>query len=185
VVRIEPKALRTFTPSQAVLAKSAGVFHWTPEGRRLYDFSSGVLVANLGHNPLPWTCRFFQYMGWNALPSGGDEYFSASAMTAYNAITPTEIDASRRLAELLRSRPGGKRLEQVMWAASGSEAIQKALWAALARDKERDLIIATRFGFHGKKGLAGAVTGSEQDKDRDPRVRFVSFPMAECSDVSR
>src|SRR5262249_31251782 len=42
----------------------------------------------------------------------------------------------------------------------------------------------TRFGFHGKKGLAGAVTGSEQDKDRDPRVRFISFPMAECSDVS-
>ena len=49
IARTEPKALRTFTPSQAVLAKSAGCFHWTPEGRRLYDFTSGVLVANLGH----------------------------------------------------------------------------------------------------------------------------------------
>src|SRR5262249_5371381 len=39
-------------------------------------------------------------------------------------------------------------------------------------------------GFHGKKGLAGAVTGSEADRDRDPRVRFISFPMAECADVS-
>jgi 4-aminobutyrate aminotransferase-like enzyme len=185
VVRIEPKALRTFTPSQAVLAQSAGVFHWTPEGRRLYDFSSGVLVANLGHNPLPWTRRFFQYMGWNALPSGGDEYFSASAMTAYNAITPAEIDASRRLAALLQSRPGGKRLEQVMWAASGSEAIQKALWASMARDRTRPMILATRFGFHGKKGLAGAVTGSETDHERDPRVRFVSFPMEECRDVNQ
>ena len=47
--RVEPKSLRTFTPSQAVLAKSAGVYHWTPEGRKLFDFSSGVLVANLGH----------------------------------------------------------------------------------------------------------------------------------------
>lgn len=50
----EPHSLRTFTPSQAVLAKSAGCFHWTPEGRRLYDFTSGVLVANLGHNPRRW-----------------------------------------------------------------------------------------------------------------------------------
>ena len=38
----EPVALRTYTPSQAVLRKSAGVFHWTAEGRRLYDYSSGV-----------------------------------------------------------------------------------------------------------------------------------------------
>jgi 4-aminobutyrate aminotransferase-like enzyme len=72
-----------------------------------------------------------------------------------------------------------------MWAASGSEAIQKALWAALARDAARDVILATRYGFHGKKGLAGAVTGCETDHDRDPRVRFLSFPMAECADVSQ
>ena len=39
------------------------------------------------------------------------------------------------------------------------------------------MILATRYGFHGKKGLAGAVTGCETDRDRDPRVRFISFPM--------
>src|SRR5713226_9375469 len=182
--RIEPKSLRTYTPSQAVLAKSAGVFHWTPEGRRLVDFSSGVLVANLGHNPLSWTRRFFQYMGWNGIPSGPEDYFTATTLSAYNAITPVEIDATQRLVSLLQSRPGGRRLEQVMWAASGSEAIQKALWAALARDRVREMIVATRFGFHGKKGLAGAVTGCETDHDRDPRVRFLSFPMTECADVS-
>ena len=32
-------SLRTYTPTQAVLARSAGVFHWTPEGRRLFDFT--------------------------------------------------------------------------------------------------------------------------------------------------
>ncbi len=47
------------------------------------------------------------------------------------------------------------------------------------------MIVATRYGFHGKKGLAGAVTGCETDHDRDPRVRFVSFPMCECLDVSQ
>src|SRR5437016_11227050 len=65
----EPRALRTFTPTQAVLARSAGVFHWTPEGRRLYDFTSGVLVANLGHNPTGWLRRFNEYMGWTGAPS--------------------------------------------------------------------------------------------------------------------
>ena len=51
VQREEPHALRTFTPSLAVISRSAGSYHWTPEGRKLADFSSGVLVANLGHNP--------------------------------------------------------------------------------------------------------------------------------------
>lgn len=189
VAQLEPCSLRTYTPTQAVLVRSAGIFHWTPEGRRLYDFTSGVLVSNLGHNPVAWMRRFEGYMGWPARANsretdGTGQFFSAVSMTAYNAVTPIEIEASRRLVKLLRSCPGGDRLEQVLWAASGSEAIQKALWAALARDKQRDLILATRFGFHGKKGLAGAVTGCETDHDRDPRVHFITFPMAECIDVS-
>lgn len=182
VAQLEPKSLRTYTPTQAVLAKSAGIYHWTPEGRRLYDFSSGVLVSNLGHNPSSWMKRFAGYMGWpTSLPS--TEYFNALPMTAYNAVTPTETEACRRLRDFVQKCSGGRRLEQIFWAASGSEAIQKALWAALARDRNRDMIIATRFGFHGKKGLAGAVTGCETDRDRDPRVRFISFPMCECADV--
>jgi 4-aminobutyrate aminotransferase-like enzyme len=40
------------------------------------------------------------------------------------------------------------------------------------------------FGFHGKKGLANAVTGSETDAERDPRVRFITFPTTECQDVA-
>jgi 4-aminobutyrate aminotransferase-like enzyme len=96
-----------------------------------------------------------------------------------------DIDATQRLIEILRGRPGGDRLQQVLWAASGSEAIQKALWAALARDRARDIIVATRYGFHGKKGLAGAVTGCETDHERDPRVRFIRFPMGECADLSQ
>ncbi len=193
VARFEPKSLRTFTPSQAVLARSAGVYHFTPEGRRLFDFSSGVLVANLGHNPRRWMGRFGEYLGWQSAPWGAAEpgvngqasdYFEAVPLTAYNAVTEVEVRASRRLAELLQARPGGQRLQQVLWAASGSEAVQKALWAAMARDRGRDFILATRFGFHGKKGLAGAVTGSETDRERDPRVRFIAFPMRECLDVT-
>src|SRR5262245_51239727 len=63
--RFEPRSLRTFTPTQAVLARSSGVYHWTPEERKLFDFSSGVLVANLGHNPREWMNRFLKHMGWS------------------------------------------------------------------------------------------------------------------------
>ncbi|WP_437204475.1 aspartate aminotransferase family protein [Planctomicrobium sp. SH664] len=185
----EPLSLRTFTPSQAVIRSSEGVFHWTDEGRRLYDFTSGVLVANLGHNPRRWTNRLFQFMGWDqtiAAPGGqsGSDYFRASPLTAYNAMTDIEARAVERLCASLQATPAGKRLQQVVWSASGSEAVQKALWACLGRDPNRNLIIATRYGFHGKKGLAEAVTGSESDKNRDPRVKFISFPMRECDDIS-
>jgi 4-aminobutyrate aminotransferase-like enzyme len=190
VCRFEPRSLRTYTPTQAVLASSAGVFHWTPEGRRLYDFTSGVLVANLGHNSETWMRRFVRHMNWppSIAPtqaSSPNGYFRALPLTAYNAVTPVEIQASQRLIQTLQHRSGGRRLQQVLWAASGSEAIQKALWSALARDGTREMIIATRYGFHGKKGLAGAVTGCETDHDRDPRVRFLSFPMSECADLTQ
>ena len=39
---VEPASLRTYTPSLAVIERSAGSFHWTPEGRKLADFTSGV-----------------------------------------------------------------------------------------------------------------------------------------------
>lgn len=184
----EPLALRTFTPSQCVIARSEGVFHYTADGRKLYDYSSGVLVSNLGHNPRRWMQRFAGYMGWTPevlTGAGSGAFFPAVTLTAYNAITPIESQAVERLIKNVQSWPGGKRLDTVMWAASGSEAIQKALWACLHRDPARDMILATRYGFHGKKGLAGAVTGSEKDSDRDPRVRFISFPMQEVDDISK
>lgn len=183
---VEPLSLRTYTPSQAVLARSEGSYHFTPEGRRLADFTSGVLVTNLGHNPARWWNRVLGYLGLTDLPqqAGAGEFHSALTLSAYNALTELEVQAAERLVACVRQQPGGGRCEQVLWAASGSEAIQKALWVALhQRPETDDIILATRAGFHGKKGLAGAVTGSEQDPERDPRVRFISFPTSECSSV--
>lgn len=182
---VEPHALRTFTPSLTVIDRSAGCYHWTPDGRMLADFTSGVLVMNLGYNPTRWWRRVWEYLGLETHPTQGD-FFQATPLNAYNAITPVETQATERLIASLRAAPGGRRMEQALWAASGSEAIQKALWAALDRHHGDDpVILATRFGFHGKKGLAGAVTGSERDSDRDERVRFIAFPQAECESIER
>ncbi len=175
VAASEPRALRTFTPTQAVLARSRGVFHWTADGRRLFDFTSGVLVANLGHNPPGWLRRVQELVGWD----GGEPV----PLTAYNAVTPVEVEASRLLLDTCQRSPGGGRLQRVLWAASGAEAVQKAMWACMTRDRPR--VLATRHGFHGKKGLSGAVTGSEADPERDPRVHFVGFPREECRDVAQ
>src|SRR6516164_298040 len=87
VARFEPRALRTYTPTQAVLARGAGVFLWTPEGRRLYDFTSGVLVTNLGHTPKAWMDRFSTIMGWPG-QRAADGFLTAMPMSAYNAVTP-------------------------------------------------------------------------------------------------
>jgi 4-aminobutyrate aminotransferase-like enzyme len=168
----------------AVVAKSAGCYHWTPEGRKLADFTSGVLVMNLGHNPTRWWNRVLRYLGLDVLGDAG-EFCPAVTLNAYNSVTEVETIAAERLVALMRSQSGGARCEQVLWAASGSEAIQKALWAALDRRAGEDIILSTRHGFHGKKGLAGAVTGSEQDPERDARVKFLSFPRDECISVAR
>ena len=178
----EPYAIRTFTPSQCVISHSAGSYHYTPEGRKLADFTSGVLVANLGHNPVSWWNRVVKYLGLGALKDGG-QYANCVPLTAYNAITEVESQSNERLIANLQAAPGGSRINQIMWSASGSEAVQKALWAAMKRTPGKDMIIATRGGFHGKKGLAGAITGSEADKERDERVRFISFPKEECDDI--
>lgn len=182
LAEVEPLSLRTYTPSLAVIAKSAGCYHWTPEGRKLADFTSGVLVTNLGHNPTGWWRRVMSYLGLDRIPQSG-LFFQAVTLNAYNAITEIETEATERLVAYLRAQPGGDHFEQVLWAASGSEAIQKALWVALERRPGENLILATRGGFHGKKGLAGAVTGSEQDPERDPRVKFIGFPKAECANL--
>jgi len=182
LVATEPIALRTYTPTLAVLSESRGSYHWTREGRKLVDFTSGVLVANLGHNPTRWWRRVLTYLGLDGLEDAG-EFHRAVPLNAYNAATELEIQANARLLASLKHEPGGRRMEQILWSASGSEAVQKALWAVLAGNPKRDIIIATRGGFHGKKGLAGAVTGSETDKERDPRVRFISFPRSECADL--
>ncbi len=180
LVDTEPVCLRTRTSSMAVLHRSAGSYHYTPEGRKLADFTSGVLVANLGHHPKRWWKRVMEYMALE--DACGDEgYHMGVTLTSYNAVTEVETEANRRLLASLRSAPGGGRMERVLWAASGSEAIQKGLWAGLAKRPDGDgIILATRGGFHGKKGLSGAVTGCETDKERDPRVRFISFPKDEC-----
>jgi len=153
------RSQNTYTPTQVVVEKAQGVYLWTVDGRRLVDFTSGVLVCNLGYAHPKFESKFKDYYG--QLPRN-----------AYNMTSPVQIEASRRLIESF----GYSKAQKILWAASGSEGVQKAMWTVLARYRDRNIIVATRYGFHGKKGLAADVSG---DKSSNPNVRFISFPMGE------
>ncbi len=158
--QITGRGQRTYTPSQAVVDRAEGCCLWTADGKRLIDFASAVLVANLGHANARFEELYRMYCG-------------SLARNAYNVVTRIEVEASERLVSSMADNP---KAQKAMWAASGSEGIQKAMWMALHRHPDRPIILATRGGFHGKKGLAGDVTG---DESPNPNVRFVSFPMYE------
>lgn len=149
----------TFTPTEMVVRKAKGCTLWTADGRRLIDFTSGVLVSNLGHAHKRFEKRYIDYIG--DLPRN-----------AYNMLTELELRAAKRLIKTM----GMQNAQKVLWAASGSEGIQKAMWAAMRRYPDRPILLATRGGFHGKKGLAGDVSG---ETSPNPNVRFISFPMEE------
>ncbi|MCC6794675.1 MAG: aspartate aminotransferase family protein [Candidatus Hydrogenedentes bacterium] len=150
---------RTYTPTQIVVSRARGVRLWTVDGVELIDFTSGVLVSNLGHNHPLFEERYSHYCA--ELPR-----------TSYNALTEIEVEAAERLVKCM-NMSGPRKL---LWAASGSEGIQKAMWCALHKKPDCPIMLASRGGFHGKKGLAGDVSG---ETSPNPNVRFISFPMQE------
>jgi len=150
---------QTYTPTQIVVAKAKGCHLWTLDGRRLIDFTSGVLVSNLGYGHPRFEALFKAYR--RGLPRN-----------AYNMVPEILAEASQRLVKNMKY----PKAQKLLWAASGSEGIQKAMWCALHRYPGRPIMVATRGGFHGKKGLAGDVTG---ECSANPNVRWVSFPMDE------
>jgi 4-aminobutyrate aminotransferase-like enzyme len=155
---------KTYTPTQLVVARAEGCWLETMDGARLLDFTSGVLVANLGHgNP--------------AFESAYARYVDGVPRNCYNAVSPLEAKAAGRLVSSLNA----PKLQKLLWADSGSAGIIKAIWAAQHARPDKRILLATRFGFHGKKGLAGEVTGSTSP---NPNVRFISFPMDEVADVT-
>ena len=161
---INGRGQRTYTPTLAVIARASGVRLWTADGHELIDFTSGVLVSNLGHNHAYFEERYRHYCA--DLPR-----------TSYNAITEIEVAAAERLVRCM-NMPNA---QKVLWAASGSEGIQKAMWCALHKRPDCPIMLATRGGFHGKKGLAGDVSG---ESSPNPNVRFVSFPMKDDNPAS-
>ena len=67
--RLVPRGHKTYTPTQLVVRKAAGCRLETVDGARLLDFSSGVLVANLGHGHPEFEARCAELV-FDAIESG-------------------------------------------------------------------------------------------------------------------
>ena len=154
------------------------------EGRKLADFTSGVLVANLGHNPTRWWQRVLA-VPWasaaDARPTRSEaaetRVLPAVPLTAYNARHRGRSRSLRAAARQPASAsPAAAAASKSCGRPAAAKRFKRRSGPRSIADPASDMILATRYGFHGKKGLAGAVTGSEQDAERDPRVRFISFP---------
>ena len=132
--------------------------------------------------------RFAGYMGWDATRAGERRLPATSSR-------PADDGLQRRHRRRGRGEPAAGRASCRRGPAAdgwnrccgrrpGPRRSRRRCGRRWPATAAATMILATRYGFHGKKGLANAVTGCETDRDRDPRVRFISFPMAECADVT-
>lgn len=117
-----------------------GVWVWDVDGNPYIDFTSGVLVSNLGHNH-PGLVSAIQ----NQAPR---------MMNCYSFPTPERISASSRLVKVLPAN-----IDRVFMLSTGSDATEAALRIA-RRHTGKQEILAFYGGFHGRTYGAMGVAGS-------------------------
>lgn len=117
-----------------------GVWVWDADGNPYIDFTSGVLVSNLGHNH-PGLVSAIQ----NQAPR---------MMNCYSFPTPERVSAAYNLVKLLP-----KNLDKVFMLSTGADATEAALRIA-RRFSGKQEILAFYGGFHGRTYGAMGVAGS-------------------------
>jgi 4-aminobutyrate aminotransferase len=117
-----------------------GVWVWDVDGNPYIDFTSGVLVSNLGHNH-PGLVSAIQ----NQAPR---------MMNCYSFPTAERVSASNRLVKILPEN-----IDRVFMLSTGSDATEAALRIA-RRYTGKQEVLAFYGGFHGRTYGAMGVAGS-------------------------
>jgi len=146
-------ANRAFKAAPRLLAKAAGMYYWTPDGRQILDGCAGLWCVNAGHSRAPIV-----------------EAIARQAQTmafapAFNIGHPLAFEAAGAIA---RIAPAG--LDRVFFTNSGSEAVDTALKMALAYHRARGeasrrIIIGRERGYHGVNfggTAAGGIPGNRK-----------------------
>ena len=139
-------ANRSFKERPRMVARSKGMFYYTPEGKPVLDGSAGLWCCNAGHNRDPIVAAIQK--------QAAELDFSPTFQFAH----PAAFQAASRIAELA---PGD--LDHVFFANSGSEAADTALKIALAYwnvtgQGQRTRMIGRERGYHGV-GFGGISVG--------------------------
>lgn len=117
-----------------------GVWVWDVDGNPYIDFTSGVLVSNLGHNHAGLVSAI-----QNQAPR---------MMNCYSFLTPERVNAAARLKEFLPAN-----LDRIFMLSTGADATEAALRIA-RRYSAKQEILAFYGGFHGRTYGAMGVAGS-------------------------
>ena len=135
----EPPCAADQTP--IVWDHGEGVWVWDVDGNRYIDFTSGVLVSNLGHNH-PGLVRALQRQ-------------AARMMNCYSFRTPERVEAAERMVKTFPPN-----LDRIFMLSTGAEATEAALRIA-RRYTGKQEILAFYGGFHGRTygpmGVAGSL----------------------------
>lgn len=127
-----------------VLERGDGVRLWDVDGREYLDWTSGVLVTNVGHCH-PKLVAAIQ-----------DQ--AARLLNVYDFPTPPRIELARRMVELMP-----KHLDRCFLLTTGSESTEAAMRLA-KRYTGRNEIVSFWGGFHGRTLAAMSVGGKAAGK---------------------
>ncbi len=157
---VEPRCAADQTP--VVWDHGEGVWVWDVDGNPYIDFTSGVLVSNLGHNH-PGLVKAIQEQ-------------APRLMNCYSFPTPERVNASARLLKTLPPN-----LERVFMLSTGAEATEAALRIA-RRYTGKQEVLAFYGGFHGRTYGAMGVAGnlSTRRKFGSPVPGGIMAPYAYC-----
>jgi 4-aminobutyrate aminotransferase-like enzyme len=139
--RREVKVLAPQAPGHdhAVWKEAHGSIVTTVDGRELVDFSSGVLVANIGHSHPHVAAAIAAQAG--------------RLLTSYDAPHPMRAELAERILAL-----AGPPMDAIAFLTTGAEAIDAALRVARAATG-RFSILSFSDAFHGKSLSAVSVSG--------------------------
>ena len=142
-----------------VLDHGRGVMLWDVDGRQYIDWTSGVLVTNVGHcHP-----RLVEAVQQQA----------ARLMNVYDFPTPPRVELARRMVALMPPN-----LDRCFLVTTGSEATEAAMRLA-KRHTGRNEIVAFWGGFHGRTlgamSMGGKAGGKKGFGTMLPGVLFSPF----------
>ncbi len=130
-------ANRQFKKAPRLLAKSKGMFFWTPEGREILDGAAGLWCVNAGHTRP------------KIVKAIAEQAAELDFAPPFQMAHPKAFELAE---ELVKITPQG--LNKVFYTNSGSEAVETALKMAIAYhrvrgDGARTRLIGRERGYHG------------------------------------
>jgi 4-aminobutyrate aminotransferase len=140
--KYEPPCMADQVP--VVWDHGEGVHVWDVDGNEYIDFTSGVLVTNLGHSH-PTHVAAIQEQ-------------AARLMNCYSFPTPERVTLSQRLTDLLPEN-----LDKIFLLTTGAEATEAALRIA-KRYTGKHEVLSFYGGFHGRTYGPMSVAGSMKTK---------------------